>query len=272
MRILFALTLAALTGWHSSPVLANPTRSKKPRDEQLAERQQEVRPRVVDSPAVVEERIVRLVEDGHVQEAQAEAKGSGLTGAALTRVTGILLYAVGQGDASLPYLRQAHQESPSNARMALYLAEVLCWKKDFSSARNLVDALPDKTIAAQTRPWEPSYRKGRLLGWLHEFAAANALYLRVLEMPAAPEGFAVRARIRLAELAAWQKDLDGALRMLNTVLASSPGNVDATLVRGQILEWQQNYKDARGSYLAALQLHPNDAHLRWRLEKLAWVK
>jgi len=271
MRILFALTLAALTSWHASPVLADPQRSANSRDEQPAEGR-EVRPRVPESPAVIEERIVRMVEDGHVREAQAEAKRSGLTGAALTRVTGILLYAVGQGDASLQYLKQAHQDSPLDPRVTLYLAEVLCWKKDFASARSLVDALPDQSVVAQTRPWEPAYRKGRLLGWLHEFAAANTLYLRVLEFPAVPEAFAVRARIRLAELAAWQKDLDGALRILKPVLASSPGNVDATLLSGQILEWQQNYKDARRRYLAALQLHPNDEHLRWRLEKLSWVK
>ena len=32
------------------------------------------------------------------------------------------------------------------------------------------------------------------------------------------------------------------------------------------------YKDAKGVYDAALQVHPDDVHLRWRLEKLSWVK
>lgn len=267
MRILFALLSAALLIWLSPAVLANNNHSKHRPTES-----EEVPARVADNPAIIEERIVRLVEEGHVREAQAEAKGSGLSGAALTRISGVLLFAVGQGDSALPYLKQAHQAAPADVRMALYLAEVLCWKKDFSGARSLVDAIPDKTVAAQPRPWEPALHKARVLGWLHEFAGAKVLYTRVLEIPAAPAGFAMQARIRLAELAAWEKDLDGALRLLKPVLASTPGNVEATLVRGQILEWQQNYKDARGSYLAALQLHPNDAHLRWRLEKLSWVK
>jgi tetratricopeptide (TPR) repeat protein len=224
------------------------------------------------TPAAIEETIVQLVEEGRIKEAQAEAKGSGLTNDRLTRVTGILLYGVGESGEALSYLRRAHQDAPSDPRIALYLADVLCTKKDFASARSLVDGVSSTALAGQPRPWEPTFRKAKLLSWQREMAAAKALYSSILTMPGATPTFVTDARVGLAEIASWQKDFDGAMRLLKPVFASSPGHVEATLIRGQVLEWQEKYKDAKAVYDAALQVHPDDVHLRWRLEKLSWVK
>ena len=132
--------------------------------------------------------------------------------------------------------------------------------------------MSNKVLAEQPRPWEPTFRKAKVLSWLHDTATAKTLYTSILEMPGASARFISDARVGLAEIASWQKDYDGAMRLLTPVLASTPGHVEATLVRGQVLEWQEKYKDAKGIYSAALQVHPNDAQLRWRLEKLSWVK
>lgn len=222
--------------------------------------------------ANVEDDIVRLVEEGKVSQAQEQAKKSGAAGKELVRLQGILFHAIGMPDSALAYLKEAYKEKPSDPRISLRLAEVLFWKKDLRSVRQIVDKVSDKAVAEGPRKWESTMRKARLEAWLERLDASRGLYRKVLDGSDTPEAVKIQARVRLAEIASWQKDFPLAIAILDSLLGAMPGHVDATLLKGQILEWKGDYPSAKSLYTSGLQIHPTDANLRYRLEKLSWVK
>jgi tetratricopeptide (TPR) repeat protein len=222
--------------------------------------------------ANVEENIIRLAEEGKVSQAQEEAKKSGATGKDLVRIKGILFHATGTPDSALVYLKEAQKDNPSDPRISLRMAEALFWKKDLRSVRLIVEGVGDKALAEVPRKWESMMRKARLEAWLERFDASRELYQSILQGAETPEAIKVQARIRLAEIASWRKDFPKAIAILDSLLATMPGHVDATLLKGQILEWKGEYPQAKSLYTAGLQLHPTDANLRERLERLSWVK
>lgn len=222
--------------------------------------------------ANVEDNVIRLVEEGKISQAQEEARKSGATGSDLIRLKGILFHAIGMSDSALVYLKQAQKEKPSDARITLRLAETAFWKKDIKSVHGLVDQVSDKAAAAGPRPWENLMRKARIKSWLQEFDASKALYQKVLDSKETPDAVRVQARYHTAEIAAWKRDFPRAMAALDSLLVSIPGYVDAALLKGQILEWKGEYAQAKAIYTGALQIHPTDASLRMRLEKLSWVK
>lgn len=222
--------------------------------------------------ANVEDNVVRLVEEGKISQAQEEARKSGATGSDLVRLKGILFHAIGMSDSALVYLKEAQKAKPSDVRISLRLAETLFWKKDVKTVRTLVEQTSDKAASAGPRPWENLLRKARLHTWLQEFDASRNLYQKLLSTSETPEAVRLQSRFRLAEISAWKKDFPRALSALDSLLVAVPGYVDAALLKGQILEWKGEYAQAKGVYTTALQVHPSEAQLRSRLEKLSWVK
>lgn len=222
--------------------------------------------------ANVEDNVVRLVEEGKVSQAQEEARKSGATGSDLIRLKGILFHAIGMSDSALVYLKEAQKAKPSDPRISLRLAETLFWKKDVKTVHTLVDQTTDKAAGAGPRPWENLLRKARLHTWLQEFDASRGIYQKLLSSSETPEVVRLQCQYRLAEIVAWKKDFPRALSALDSLLVAVPGYVDAALLKGQILEWKGEYAQAKGIYTAALQVHPTEAQLRTRLEKLSWVK
>ncbi|MEK7392060.1 MAG: tetratricopeptide repeat protein, partial [Fibrobacterota bacterium] len=122
------------------------------------------------------------------------------------------------------------------------------------------------------RKWESMMRKARLEAWMQDLDGAKGLYEKVLSTLETPDAVRQQCKIRLAEIAAWKKDFPKSIAILDSMLAAMPGHVDATLLKGQILEWKGEYPQAKSIYTAAIQVHPSDANLRYRLEKLSWVK
>jgi len=222
--------------------------------------------------ANVEDNVIRLVEEGKVSQAQEEAKKSGATGKDLIRLKGILFHAIGMSDSALVYLKEAQKDKPSDPKISLRLAEVLFWKKDYKTVKQLVEQVSDKAAADGTRKWESMMRKARLEAWLQDLDGAKGLYEKILSTSETPEAVRQQCKIRLAEIAAWKKDFPKAIALLDSMLSAMPGHVDATLLKGQILEWKGEYPQAKTLYTAAIQVHPSDANLRYRLEKLSWVK
>jgi predicted TPR repeat methyltransferase len=76
----------------------------------------------------------------------------------------------------------------------------------------------------------------------------------------------------MAEITAWQKDFTGALAQLDAVLAEEPRVVDALLLRGQILEWQGEFAEAKRAYSRVLAIDAEHRQARLRLSKLLWVQ
>jgi tetratricopeptide (TPR) repeat protein len=175
-------------------------------------------------------------------------------------------------DSALYYLRKAYETTPKDPRVSLRLAEVLVWKKDFAHARALVDAVSVKDVRKDPRPWEPGTRRANIYLNLQDLARAQEGFEAVAADPNTPAMWAMTVRIYRAQIAAWQKDFPRSILIADSVLKSVPGQVQASLIKGEVLEWQGKYVDARSTYTSAMQVHPDDWQLRQRLEKLSWVK
>lgn len=219
-----------------------------------------------------EEAIVEMLENGRFTEAQTLAGKSGLKGAEVDRIGGFLFHGAGIADSALVYLKRASLATPKDPRVQLRLAEVLVWKKDFLHAREALESVSPKDIARDPRPWESASRRANVLVYLQDLKQARTAFLVVVDDPKTPSTWAMAARVYLAQIAAWGKDFAQCLAMTDSVLQKDPGHIQASLIKGQVLEWQGKYAQARTTYTQALQKHPDEWQLRQRLEKLSWVK
>jgi tetratricopeptide (TPR) repeat protein len=219
-----------------------------------------------------EETVVQYLEDGQFSLAQAEVKKAAPKGQDLIRMEAFLYHGAGMADSALVYLRQAYESTPKDPRISLRLAEVLVWKKDFAHARALVDAVSVREVEKDPRPWEPGTRRANIYLYLQELQQAQEGFQAVAADPRTPANWAVTLRVYRAQIAAWQKDFPRSILLADSVLKSAPGQIQASLIKGEVLEWEGKYSDARSTYTSALQKHPDDWQLRQRLEKLSWVK
>jgi tetratricopeptide (TPR) repeat protein len=219
-----------------------------------------------------EETVVQYLEDGQFSLAQAEVKKISPKGDELIRMEGFLYHGAGMADSALVYLRQAYETTPKDPRVSLRLAEVLVWKKDFAHARTIVDAVSVKDVQKDARPWEPGTRRANIYLYLQELQKAQDAFQSVAADPTTPENWGLAVRVYRSQIAAWQKDFPRSILLADSVLRNAPGQVQASLIKGEVLEWQGKYAEARNTYTSALQKHPDDWQLRQRLEKLSWVK
>ena len=220
----------------------------------------------------IDDTVVQLLEDGQFSQAQAEVKKAVPKGDELIRLEGFLYHGAGMADSALFYLRKAYETTPKDPRISLRLAEVLVWRKDFAHARALVDAVSVKDVRKDPRPWEAGTRRANVYLYLQQLPQAQEGFEEVAADPKTPPNWALTVRIYRAQIAAWQKDFPRSILIADSVLQSVPGQVQASLIKGEVLEWEGKYAEARGTYTSALQKHPDDWQLRQRLEKLSWVK
>ena len=162
--------------------------------------------------------------------------------------------------------------TPNDPRISLRLAEALIWKKDLVHARALVDAVSVREAQREPRPWENATRRAMVYLYLQDLPQAQEGFQSIVSDPRTPGNWAMAMRVYLAQIAAWRKEFSRAIAMSDTVLKGDPGHVQASLIKGQVQEWQARYPEARATYTLALQKHPDDWQLRQRLEKLSWVK
>lgn len=219
-----------------------------------------------------EEKIVQLLEDGQFAAAQEESKKCGAKGDELLRITAFLYHGAGISDSSLLYLKKVSEKTPKDPRIQLRLAEVMVWKKSLAAARDILATVDPKAIQKEARPWESNMRMATVHVTLQEFPKAEAIFLAIVRDSKTPPSWAISARLYIAQLAAWQKDFARCISMTDSILGTSPGHVGASLLKGQVLEWQGKYDTARVVYTQSIQKHPDDWRLRDRLEKLSWVK
>jgi tetratricopeptide (TPR) repeat protein len=216
------------------------------------------------------------------------------------RYRGLFHHGLGQPDAVLKYLVPVYRARPSDDAVALALAEASLWKKDYKTALQLIDqlqakdapealrvrgmvleqagrlpealALYERAIPRLALPWGALERKAQVLSWLKRFEEASATYAKVAASAQASIELRRRCRVRMAEITAWQKDFPGALAQLDTLLAEEPRLIDALLLRGQILEWQGEFAQAKRAYSRVLAIDAGQRQARLRLDKLLWVE
>jgi tetratricopeptide (TPR) repeat protein len=245
----------------------------------------------------LETRVLALIDDYRAEEARELLKRST---PADPRLLGLVHHALYRPDSTLAVLGPLHRAGSADSRVVFALAEAFLWKKDYRNAQALLDAWPgkddlgylrvlatqmelvnrhgealaiwDEVIGRDPRPWGAMERKAIVLSWTKRFDESQALFAKVASSNAASAPLRLRCQVRRAEVMAWSKDLEGALKELRGVLASHPDHVEASLLRGQILEWLGRYPEAKATYTAVLQKRPDLASARLRLEKLGWVK
>jgi tetratricopeptide (TPR) repeat protein len=133
-------------------------------------------------------------------------------------------------------------------------------------------ALYDRAIPQLADPLPTRASRARVLSWLGRFEDAAAAYAALIADERASRELRLQCRVRLAELTAWKKDLDGALQQLAALLREAPEHTGALLLQGQILEWQGRYPEAKQSYSRVLAFDAGQAEARLRLDKLLWVR
>ena len=216
------------------------------------------------------------------------------------RTTGFERFERGEYAGALQLLAAVYRARPEDDAVALAVAEASLRTRDLRTAEVVIAALrqPDapkalrvrallfehagrlpeavalyeRAIAGLPEPQLAIEARAKVLSWLERFDAAAAGYESLIADERVSTEQKRRVRVRLAELTAWRKDLDGALAQLAAVLAEQPGRADALLLQGQILEWQGRYAEAKRSYSTLLAADASHAEARLRLDKLLWVR
>jgi tetratricopeptide (TPR) repeat protein len=216
------------------------------------------------------------------------------------RESGLHHFELGEDDRALEKLVLVYRAQPQDDAVALAIAEASLRKRDFKTARVLVEALraPEAPEALRVRgalleqanrlpealasyeraipglasPYAAMEGRARVLSWMERFDDGIAAYRVLADDARAGIELQRRSRVRIAELTAWKKDLDGALAQLAILLAEQPRSAEALLLQGQILEWQGKYAEAKRSYSTVLAFDAAHAQARMRLDKLLWVE
>jgi len=226
---------------------------------------------IVAFAQTTEDKIAQLLSQGKVKDARYELDHSKATGTDLARQKGLVFHAEYKVDSAFAYLDVVRKAGDNSPRFQLPYAEVLMWKKNVDAAYDVLKGLKID-LGADPRAWSAMERKAELLSWMGKFKDAEKFYTLIVKDTNTIQPVKLRCRTKRAEVIAWNKDFPRALAELDSVLVALPGDEPASLIKGQVQEWQGNYPAAKSAYSAGLQLHPESAQLRLRLEKLAWVK
>jgi predicted Zn-dependent protease len=157
-----------------------------------------------------------------------------------------------QIDAAEHTLRQAIKDMPAQRDLKLSLVTFLAARRNRDTAehelRSMIDADPTDhelqfTLAA-------FYQEG------NEIAKAKAVYQQIIDKEKL-EPAGLTARDRLAALRLQENDVTGALTLIGEVLAKSPRDDDALLLRGNILLSRQDPRAAITDLRAVLRDQPN---------------
>jgi tetratricopeptide (TPR) repeat protein len=157
-----------------------------------------------------------------------------------------------QIDAAEHTLRQAVKDLPADRDMKLSLIDFLAARRSRATAEKELMAM----ISAAPGDDEMKFALARFYQEGKEPAKAQAVYQGVIDKEKLnPAGLS--ARDRLADLRLQAGDVKGALSLANEVLANSPRDDDALLIRGSIALAQKDPRSAIADLRAVLRDQPN---------------
>jgi len=157
-----------------------------------------------------------------------------------------------QNDAAERTLRQAIKDLPAERDVKLSLIDFLAARR----SRELAERELTGMIAAAPEDYEMKFALAKFYQEGKEPAKAAAVYKDVIDKEALnPPG--LTARDRLAALRLQDNDVSGALALANEVLAKSPRDDDALLIRGSISLSKQDPRAAIADLRAVLRDQPN---------------
>jgi tetratricopeptide (TPR) repeat protein len=149
-------------------------------------------------------------------------------------------------------LRQAIKDLPEQDSLKLTLVDFIAAHRGPDAAEQQLKTL----IAAEPKNTELTFALARFYEANHQTEKAEAIYHGVIDT----EGLGsagLTARDRLAALLVQRKDVPGALTLIGEVLAKSPRDDDALLLRGDIALSKKDTRAAIADLRAVLRDQPN---------------
>ena len=216
------------------------------------------------------------------------------------KTKGLIYHDLYAPDSTVFYLKKAFEKGLHDDGLLTALAEAFLWKKDFRSAKDVMESVKDKgsasflkvtarkheilgefgdavkaydqAIALEKLPYGTMERKAIILSWMKKFPESIAQFDAILNVKVVSRPLKIRCMIRKAEVQSWQNQFDLALAGLNKALVMDKQNIDARLVKAKVLEWKGDFKSAKPIYVEILKMQPTNDQAKLRLEKLAWVE
>jgi len=158
-----------------------------------------------------------------------------------------------QPDAAEATLRSALKDFPADSTVRLSLIDFLATVRGRAAAETELQ----KMVAAKPDDDELQFALAKLYRGAGEYQKAEPIYRRIIERQhTEPDG--LTARNGLATLRLQQNDPSGALVLANEVLAVSPRDNDALIIRGDIELARNQPRDAIADLRAVLRDQPDN--------------
>ncbi len=157
-----------------------------------------------------------------------------------------------QLDAAEKVLRDAIQASPQDRDLKLVLIEFLATRRSAEVAEKELKAM----VAADPKDFEMKFALAKFYQGSGRPALAEKIYQEVIDTEKL-DAAGLTARDRLAELRVQRKDIAGAQVLIAEVLAKSPRDDDALLLRGNIALANKDPKSAIADLRTVLRDQPN---------------
>jgi len=157
-----------------------------------------------------------------------------------------------QDDAAERVLRDGVQALPKERDLKTALVEFLSARRGREAAEKELDIL----IAANPTDHDLRFVQANFYEQGKEFAKAEAIYNQVIAQSQTEEP-GLAARNRLAALRVRQNDIAGAEKLIAQVLAKSPRDNDALIMRGNLALAQQDPRAAIADLRSVLRDQPN---------------
>ena len=157
-----------------------------------------------------------------------------------------------QLDAAERTLREAVKDLPGDDEVKLALVNFLAVRRSPEGAEHELQAM----IAADPKDTELKFALARFYQVNHQTEKAEAIYQKVIDSEKL-DAAGLSARDQLAALKAQRNDIPDALKLIAEVLAKSPRDDEALLLRGGISLAKQDPKAAIADLRAVLRDQPN---------------
>jgi putative PEP-CTERM system TPR-repeat lipoprotein len=152
-------------------------------------------------------------------------------------------------------IRRAAELGMAKTRTAPQLAKSLMAQGQFQKA------LDELAAAGPSQDANAEIIRGEAYSALNKQAESKAAYEQALKLtPDAP-----LALVGLARIAYFNKDVDGATRMIDQAVSKNPQNADALVARAELLRAQNKNDEAMAAYDMALKIRPE--HVQNHLAK-----
>jgi tetratricopeptide (TPR) repeat protein len=149
-------------------------------------------------------------------------------------------------------LREAIKALPAERDLKTALVDFLASRRSREVAEKELDTL----IAANPKDYDLRFLQARFYEQGKEFSKAEAIYRQVIAA-AELEGPGLTARNRLASLRVQSNDIPGAQKLIAEVLAKSPRDNDALILRGNLALAQKDPRTAIADLRSVLRDQPN---------------